>query len=222
MPKINVYLSDELAKAVREIDIPVSSVCQRALADAVAAADGPVIGGAGDAGVPPAGELSRFTRRARVSIDHARSTSARPTSVDLVQGILAEGNNLALRVLNALEIEPNDLVAELHGRNRQTDAHAGALAEVLERSTQQALELGHNYVGCEHLLLGLAAGPDGELTADTLRGMGVDAARGQQAVAMMLAGFAYARDTSLGAGLSSSIRSALDEIGTRLSHLESR
>ncbi len=217
MPKINIYLSDELAKAVREIDIPVSSVCQRALADAVAAADGPVIGGAGDAGVPPAGELSRFTRRARVAIDHARSTRARPTSVDL-----AEGNNLALRVLNALEIEPNDLVAELHGRNRQTDAHAGALAEVLERSTQQALELGHNYVGCEHLLLGLAAGPDGELTADTLRGMGVDAARGQQAVAMMLAGFAYARDTSLGAGLSSSIRSALDEIGTRLSHLESR
>jgi len=128
MPKINIYLPDELAKAVREIDIPVSSVCQRALADAVAAADGPVIGGAGDAGVPPAGELSRFTRRARVAIDHARSTRARPTSVDLVQGILAEGNNLALRVLNALEIEPDDLVAELHGRNRQTDAHAGALA----------------------------------------------------------------------------------------------
>lgn len=218
MPKINVYLSDELAKAVRELDIPVSSCvgrrrgcCRR-----------PCHRRRRWRRVPPAGELSRFTRRARVSIDHARSTSARPTSVDLVQGILGEGNNLALRVLNALEIEPDDLVAELHGRNRQTDARAGALAEVLERSTQQALELGHNYVGCEHLILGLAAGPDGELTAETLRGMGVDAARGQQAVAMMLAGFAYARDTSLGAGLSSSIRSALDEIGTRLSHLESR
>ncbi len=222
MPKINVYLSDELAKAVRETDIPVSSVCQRALADAVAAADGPVVGGDAAVMASPTGELSRFTRRARTAIDHARSTNAHPTTVDLVQGIIAEGNNLGLGVLRALDIEPDDLVAELNGRGRQSGAHADELADVLERSTQQALALRHSYVGCEHLLLGLAGGPDGELVADTLGAMGVDVARGQQAVSMMLAGFAYARDTSLHAGLSTSIRSALDEIRTRLSRLESR
>ena len=35
MPKINVYLPDDLAAAVRAADVPVSAVCQRALADAV-------------------------------------------------------------------------------------------------------------------------------------------------------------------------------------------
>ncbi|MDQ2724848.1 MAG: ATP-dependent Clp protease ATP-binding subunit [Actinomycetota bacterium] len=222
MPKINVYLSDELARAVREVDLPVSSVCQRALADAVAAADGPVIDGEGGPGAPFAGELSRFTRRARVAIDHARSTRARPTSLDLVQGLLTEGNNLALGVLRALEVEPDDLLAKLHSRNRQHGARPGGIPDVLERSTQQALELGHNYVGCEHLLLGLAAGPEGELAAETLQAMGVDAIRGRQAVGMMLAGFAYARDNGVHAGLSTSIRSALDEIRARLSRLESR
>ncbi|MDQ2727369.1 MAG: ATP-dependent Clp protease ATP-binding subunit [Actinomycetota bacterium] len=222
MPKINVYLSDELARAVREVDIPVSSVCQHALADAVAAADGPVIDGEGSPGAPLAGELSRFSRRARVAIDHARSARAHPTSVDLAQGLLTEGNNLALGVLRALEVEPDDLLAELRSRSRQHGARPGRMTEVLERSTRQALELGHNYVGCEHLLLGLTAGPEGELAAETLRAMGVDADRGRQAVAMMLAGFAYARDNSVHAGLSTSIRSALDEIRVRLSRLESR
>ena len=35
MPKINVYLPDDLANAVREAGIPVSPVCQKALAEAV-------------------------------------------------------------------------------------------------------------------------------------------------------------------------------------------
>ena len=35
MPKINVYLPDDLATAVREAGIPVSPVCQKALAEAV-------------------------------------------------------------------------------------------------------------------------------------------------------------------------------------------
>ncbi|MDQ1521366.1 MAG: hypothetical protein QOI55_2439, partial [Actinomycetota bacterium] len=35
MPKINVYLPDDLAEAVREARIPVSAVCQRALEDAL-------------------------------------------------------------------------------------------------------------------------------------------------------------------------------------------
>lgn len=39
MPKLNVYLPHELAMAVRESAIPVSAVCQRALAQAVEALD---------------------------------------------------------------------------------------------------------------------------------------------------------------------------------------
>ena len=39
-PKINVYLPDELAAEVKAAGIPVSAVCQQALADAVAASQG--------------------------------------------------------------------------------------------------------------------------------------------------------------------------------------
>ncbi len=221
MPKINVYLSEELAGAVREAAIPVSSVCQRAVADAVAAADGLLLAGS-DTAVTGAGGLSRFSRRARTAVEQASAASAHPTSVDVLRGIVAEGHNLAIGVLRALGIEPDDLLAELRGRSGQGGARADDLTEVVKRSADQAVALGHNYLGCEHLLLGLAAGADGEVVADTLRAMDIDASRGQQAVSMMLAGHAYARDHSLQAGLSTSIRSALEEIRTRLSRLESR
>ena len=39
-PKINVYLPDELASEVKAAGIPVSAVCQQALADAVASSQG--------------------------------------------------------------------------------------------------------------------------------------------------------------------------------------
>ena len=43
MPKINVYLPDELADAVREAGLPVSPICQRALEQAVRAELAPLI-----------------------------------------------------------------------------------------------------------------------------------------------------------------------------------
>lgn len=219
MPKINVYLPDDLADAVRQAHIPVSSVCQQALADAVASADGPPLAGKG--APTGSGDLSRLSRRARLAVEQAKAASPHPTSVGLVDGIVGEGNNLALAVLRALDVEPDDLVAEVRGASTRSDASADALGAVLGRAVEQAHGLGHNYVGCEHLLLGLAAGPPGELVADTLRLMGVDLARAQQGVSLMMAGFAYASDNGLHAGLSTSLRSALEEIRVRLSHIDS-
>ena len=60
MPKINIYLPDDLASAVREARIPVSAVCQRALADAVRAADS----GVGDP-PDPDGNNAESARRLR-------------------------------------------------------------------------------------------------------------------------------------------------------------
>ena len=73
-PKINVYLPDELASEVKAAGIPVSAVCQQALADAVAASQG-VDGSA------PAGEDS-FTRRAAGVVARRASppTATRPRS----------------------------------------------------------------------------------------------------------------------------------------------
>src|SRR6202000_2260862 len=74
--------------------------------------------------------------------------------------------NLALQTLLALEIDPDEVREELLGRmpadveppaqaepgGRHFDEHAGA---ALKAALSEAITMGHNYIGCEHLLLGL-------------------------------------------------------------------
>ncbi len=216
MPKINVYLPDELAESVRRAGIPVSSVCQRALADAVAAADGPPLP---DSSAP---ELARYTNRARQVVTTARAAQAAPTSVDVANGIVAEGHNLAVAVLNGFDVDLDDFVAELRGLARAPGARADEMTVVLQRAAEQALDLANNYVGCEHLLLGILEASPGEVTADALRAVGVDAKAARRTISAALAGITYARDAGMTAGLTAPIRSALEEIRTRLAHLESR
>jgi ATP-dependent Clp protease ATP-binding subunit ClpC len=238
MPKINVYLPDELANAVRAAAIPVSAVCQQALADAVAQVDGPGGAGLGSAvdpelaeGQPPT--MARYTRRARTAVEHARAGAAeqgRPASTPhLVGGLVAEGGNLALTVLDLLDVDRDDLIAELRAtiRSRRREGaddqpRPGSLDDACRRALEQSLDLGHNYVGCEHLLLGLAAGPDDELTAAVLHRMGVDLHTARATVVAVLAGYDSARENLTFAGISAPIRAALADIRTRLGRLEAR
>ena len=221
MPKINVYLPDDLAAAVKEAGIPVSSVCQRALTDALAAADHrPLDVGATDTSAAP--ELSRFTNRARHAVSFARNAQQDPTSVDLLDGIVNEGHNLALTVLRGLDVEVADVVSELHALAKKPKVVADPLHVVLQRASEQSQRLGHNYVGCEHLLLGIATGEPGEVSVDTLGALGIDAVTARRGVVAALAGISYARETGMLTGLSAPVRSVLEEIRSRLSHLESR
>ncbi|HZD98902.1 MAG TPA: type II toxin-antitoxin system CcdA family antitoxin, partial [Micromonosporaceae bacterium] len=72
MPKINVYLPDELAEAVKEAGVPVSAICQRALEQAVrritAIRQAALDGANGDT---LADRLPTFTVRARNAIQGA-------------------------------------------------------------------------------------------------------------------------------------------------------
>src|SRR5690348_6322165 len=102
MPKINVYLPDDLDSAVRAAHIRVSAVCQRALADAVSAADCAVV----DPPPPNEGDADTFQRlrnrltdRAMMVIDMAAEATGdrqHVTSVELAQALAQQGNNLAL------------------------------------------------------------------------------------------------------------------------------
>lgn len=217
MPKINVYLSDDLADAVRRAGIPVSTVCQRALADAVAAVDGPAAAATG-AGAAPS--LDRLTNRAQqaVAAAHAlaRGQHREAGSVDLVAGLVEEGHNLALTVLAALDIEPADLLDEARGRG----GAGRPLAAVLGDAVAQALDLAHNYVGCEHLLLGLVDGPAEDPAAAALATLGLNRDAVRAAVVAALAGVTYAQATLSLTGLSAPVRSMLDEIRQRLQRLE--
>jgi hypothetical protein len=217
-PKINVYLPDELADQVKAAGIPVSAICQQALSDAVAAhgadADAPGDAGRGD-------NLSRsFTKRAYGVLSAAESAADKPTTVDLVAALVDSGG-LAMVVLEAADLESQDLVDELRAREAR-GGKPGSLEDVAQRAVDQARGLGHTYVGTEHLLLGLTAGPTRELARTTLEDMGLTHEGALLGTATALSAYRYARDTLTFSGLSAPIRAALEEIRSRLARLEDR
>jgi ATP-dependent Clp protease ATP-binding subunit ClpC len=207
MPKINVYLPDELAEAVRASGVPVSAVCQRALEQAVrrvSAIRETAPGDLDDSDL--ATRLPHFTPRARTAIglgiERSRvDGSAGVGTAHLLDGMLAEGGNLALQVLRVAEIEPDRLASDLAGR---PTAEAGAPADgtsrhfsspaanALELAVTEATAFGHNYVGCEHLLLGLIAEPEG-VAGQLLRSRGAELRLTRRAVAAALAGYVHLR-----------------------------
>ncbi|WP_432926305.1 Clp protease N-terminal domain-containing protein [Microbispora sp. CA-135349] len=215
MPKINVYLPDDLAEAVKEAALPVSAICQRALEQAVrrvAAIRESVIG---DFEIDDP-RLSHFTPRTRavfrLALERARAEGASGVGTEhLLAAMLAEGQNLALHVLRAMEIEPALLERDLAsrpsapagaaGRERAGDEGArkdgpsrfdASAAGALELAVTEAQALGHNYIGCEHLLLGLVAEPDGT-AGHVLRARGAEPRLTRRAVAAALAGYVHLR-----------------------------
>ena len=232
MPKVNVYLPDELAEAVRAAQVPVSAVCQKALERAVRdvtsarGSDAPP-----EADGPARGLFARFTPRARQALTRAEEI-ARSVPHDhvgtehVLLGILADDQNLAVKVLHAIEIEPDDVAAETEASlppataavegHIPFDAHA---KRALEATAREALGLGHNYVGCEHLLLGLIA-TKGGLAAKVLQRMGAELRTTRRAVTTALSGVVHAKQEQT--SRDDATRAALDAILRRLDTIEAR
>ena len=208
MPKINVYLPDDLAEAVREAGVPVSTVCQQALEQAVRRVT------ALRATTPeelaredPSGRLAYFTARSRDAVRHAVDLAAAEGGSavgtrHLLGGLLDAEGNLALRVLQVLEIEPAEIRRALERERAQDAGESGRFsttaANSLELTASEALALGHNYVGCEHLLLGLLAEPDGA-AGRVLRALGAEPRAARRAVSAALVGYAHLRAQSAAA-----------------------
>ncbi|GAA2074114.1 Clp protease N-terminal domain-containing protein [Actinomadura alba] len=209
MPKINVYLPDELAEAVKAAGVPVSAICQRALEQAVRRVTAIRETALGDLeGHDLTSRLTHFTERTRSAVDlgieQARAEGAPYFGTEhLLGGMLAEGTNLALHVLRAVEIDPEhvrrDLAARLSaepgdsGSTGGTERRfSGPAANALELAVTEATGLGHNYVGCEHLLLGLLAEPDGT-AGQVLRTLGAEPRLTRRAVVAALAGYVHLR-----------------------------
>jgi ATP-dependent Clp protease ATP-binding subunit ClpA len=222
MPKINVYLPDALAEAVKEAQLPVSSICQAALETAIqrvqAARDGRL--------------FSRFTPRAKHVLELAHDVAAQIPNehidtIHLLVAIVDEGGNLGLKVLQSLEIEPDDLRAELMGSMPPKTAagvdepgYAPGAMRALELTAKEAMSLGHNYIGCEHILLGVLATED-TMGAQVLHRMGVDVRSARRAVVAALSGFVQAQAQSA-APAASATEPGLDEILRRLDAIEKR
>ena len=228
MPKVNVYLPDELAEAVKDAHLPVSAICQAALERAVrdvssmrGTEEPPT---AGDRGLGPFG---RFTPRARAALDLAQQC-ARDVPHDYVGtehvllGVLDEDSNLAIKVLRSLDVEPDDVRGEVVGsmakatkRREGTIPFTPLAKRALESTATEALSLGHNHIGCEHLLLGLLATDDG-LASQVLRRMGLELRTTRRAVVTTLgAGYVRGRENP-------TPQAGVDEILRRLDAIERR
>ncbi|HEX4703332.1 MAG TPA: Clp protease N-terminal domain-containing protein [Pseudonocardiaceae bacterium] len=235
MPKINVYLPDDLAEAVKEAGLPVSPICQRALEAAVRRVAGIRETARLDLTLDdPTAKLANFTVKARTAVSLAIK-AARDGGVALIgtehllAGLLDEGGNLALQVLRSLEIEPDDLREDLAARasadgevereiaGRQLDTTG---AEALRTALTEAINFGHNYIGCEHLLLGLINEPDGA-AGEILRSRGAELRLARRAVAATLSGYVYAK-TQTGGDQSGAeaLRKSLSRIQARMDRLE--
>jgi ATP-dependent Clp protease ATP-binding subunit ClpA len=228
MPKLNVYLPDDLAESVKETGLPVSAICQRALEQSVKRVSAIRAAVLGDlTGADPTVGLTQFTQRARdvlkLAITAARDRGAAEVGTrDLLSGMLTEGANLALHVLRSIDVDPQHVLRDL---GRLESAGGGAAtrmsvtaANALELTVVEALTLGHNYVGCEHLLLGLVAEPDGA-AGQVLRTLGVEQRSVRQAVSAMLAGYVQANQATAGSGVANMIATA---VGTALAPVLSR
>jgi ATP-dependent Clp protease ATP-binding subunit ClpA len=230
MPKINVYLPDELADAVRDTGVPVSAICQRALEQAVRrlsmirTATLGAIGG-GDLAARFPNVTARALHALRLAADGATTSVG---TGDLLRGIVAEGGNLAIQILRAMEIDPGALVTD--GPAEPGPAADGlhfstAAGNALELAVNEAVGLGHNYVGCEHLLIGLAAEPDGT-GGKALRAAGADAKAVRRAVATAVAGYAHLRANTVApaatTGLLTAVRAELQPLIDRIERLENR
>jgi len=232
MPKINVYLPDDLAEAVREAGLPVSAICQRALDEAVrriTVIRQTVLGELDTEQL--AARLPSFTPRAvtvlSLAIDAAAEAGAPNVGTGhLLRAMITEGENLALRVLRAMELDPATLSWA------QTDEPGGGpglrystpASNALEMTVAEATAMGHNYVGCEHLAIGLAAEPDG-IAGRVLREAGADARSVRRAVSAAVGGYAHLRAKQSPSGaeqLTAVVRQELRPLLQRIEALEAR
>ena len=143
--------------------------------------------------------FERFTDRARrvmvLAQEEARLLDHNYIGTEhLLLGLIHEGEGVAAQALESLSVSlpaVRQQVEEIIGRGQQTPSgripFTPRAKKVLELSRREALAMGHNYVGTEHILLGLLREGDG-VAAQVLVLMGADLNRVRQQVICILSG----------------------------------
>ena len=114
----------------------------------------------------------------------------------ILLGLIREGEGVAAQVLQKLGADLNRVrqqVEEIIGQGQQAPSghipFTPRAKKVLELSLREALQLGHNYIGTEHILLGLIREGEG-VAAQVLQKLGADLNRVRQQVIQLLSGYA--------------------------------
>src|SRR3989440_732534 len=143
------------------------------------------------------GLFERFTERARQVVvlaqDEARALKHNYIGTEhILLGLLREEEGLAARVLESLDItveEVRTLVERLIGQGDEVTTgqipFTPRAKKVLELALREALSLGHNYIGTEHILLGIARENEG-VAARILLELGADCEKVRNQVLSLL------------------------------------
>jgi ATP-dependent Clp protease ATP-binding subunit ClpC len=143
--------------------------------------------------------FERFTERARQVVvlaqDEARALKHNYIGTEhLLLGLLREEDGLASRVLGELHVNVDDVRARVRsivGEGEEVGTgqipFTPRAKRALELSLREALAMGHNYIGTEHVLLGLTR-DEGGVASEILRDLGKDGDAVHEAVVQALGG----------------------------------
>ncbi len=143
--------------------------------------------------------FERFTDRARRGLvlaqEEARDLNHAFIGTEhILLGLIREGEGVAAKALDALGVTfdvVREKVEEAIGTNTNPSPGSPPFTprakKVLELSLREALQLGHSYIGTEHMLLGLVREGDG-VAAQVLNDLGADMARVRAQVIQMMSG----------------------------------
>ncbi len=177
--------------------------------------------------------FERFTERARQVVvlaqDEARTLKHNYIGTEhILLGLLREEEGLAARVLDTLDITVEEVraqVARIVGQGDEVTTgqipFTPRAKKVLELALREALSLGHNYIGTEHILLGLVRENEG-VAARILLDFDADAEKIRNEIIRMLSGPGRRAATGAGAGAGEKGQKSsklLDQFGRNLTKL---
>ena len=175
--------------------------------------------------------FERFTEKAIKVIMLAQEEARRlghnfVGTEQILLGLIGEGTGVAAKVLKSMGVNLKDARVEVEkiiGRGSGFVAveipFTPRAKRVLELSLEEARQLGHNYIGTEHLLLGLIREGEG-VAARVLENLGVDLAKVRTQVIRMLGETAEVTAGGGGGGAKGSTKTpTLDEFGTNLTQM---
>ncbi|WP_457254111.1 ATP-dependent Clp protease ATP-binding subunit [Pedococcus sp. P5_B7] len=178
--------------------------------------------------------FERFTDRARrvvvLAQEEARMLNHNYIGTEhILLGLIHEGEGVASKALESLGISLESVreqVQEIIGQGQQAPSghipFTPRAKKVLELSLREALQLGHNYIGTEHILLGLIREGEG-VAAQVLVKLGADLNRVRQQVIQLISGY-QGKEGGSGAGLTGNVQQegtpagslVLDQFGRNL------
>ncbi|WP_244366607.1 ATP-dependent Clp protease ATP-binding subunit [Micromonospora echinofusca] len=174
--------------------------------------------------------FERFTDRARrvvvLAQEEARMLNHNYIGTEhILLGLIHEGEGVAAKALESLGISLEGVrqqVEEIIGQGQQAPGghipFTPRAKKVLELSLREALQLGHNYIGTEHILLGLIREGEG-VAAQVLVKLGADLNRVRQQVIQLLSGYQGKEPAAAGATTGEAAPSTslvLDQFGRNL------